>query len=130
METTPPNTPEPAPPTPPSGPDERQWKTFLHLSALIGLVLPTCGNIVGPLVIWLLKKQELPGLEAEGRKVLNFQISATIYMVVLSLIGFIACVFVFLPLAVFIWWLVYTILGAVKASNNESIEFPLTIKFL
>lgn len=130
METTPPAVPEPTPPAPQPSPDEKQWKVVLHLSALAGLVLPSCGNIVGPLIVWLIKKQDMPALDPEGRKVLNFQISATIYIIVSSLIGAFTCVLVFLPFAVVIWWLVYTIIGAVKASNNEPFQFPLTIKML
>lgn len=130
MDTTPPAVPEPTPPTPQSGPDEKQWKLILHLSALAGLLLPYCGNIIAPLVIWLLKKQDVPALDAEGRKVLNFQISAAIYITVSSLIGFMTCFLIFLPIVVVIWWLVYTIIGAVKTSNGEAFEFPLTIKML
>jgi uncharacterized Tic20 family protein len=130
METTPPAVPEPTPPTPQPNPDEKQWKLILHLSGLAGLLLPYCGNILGPLVIWLIKKQEMPVLDAEGRKVLNFQISAAIYIFVSSIIGFMTCFLIFLPIGVVIWWLVYTIIGCVKVSNNEAFEFPLTIKML
>jgi uncharacterized Tic20 family protein len=130
MDTTPPAVPEPTPPTPQPSPDEKQWKVILHLSALAGIILPSCGNIIGPLVVWLIKKPEIPALDAEGRKVLNFQISAAIYIFVSSLIGFLTCFLAFLPIIVVIWWLIYTIIGAVKTSNNESFEFPLTIKML
>lgn len=131
METTPPAVPEPpTPPAPQPSSDEKQWKVILHLSALAGLVIPSCGNIVGPLIVWLIKKQDLPVLDTEGRKVLNFQISATIYIIVSTIIGAFTCFLIFIPLAVVIWWLVYTIIGAIKTSNNEAFEFPLTIKML
>jgi len=130
METTPPAVPEPPmPPAPQPSPDEKQWKVILHLSALAGLVFPSCGNIVGPLIVWLIKKQDLPSIDPEGRKVLNFQISATIYILVSGLVlGWFTCFIP--PFIVFIWWLVYTIIGAIKTSNNEAFEFPLTIKML
>lgn len=152
MDTTPPAAPEPNPepaptpasepapppvaaspvPLPPSGPDEKQWKTILHLSALAGLVIP-CGNIIAPLAIWLIKKPELPGIDGEGKKVLNFQISYAIYMIasiVVAAVGSCLIVPIILPLAVGIAWLVFTIIGGVKTSNGEAYEFPFTIKML
>lgn len=123
-----PNSPVPAPPTPPVNAEEKQWKVILHLSALSGFVIP-CGNIIGPLVVWLIKKPEMPGIETEGRKVLNFQISYTIYMI-LAALSFYICVGIVVFPAVFIAWLIFLIIGAIKVSNGENYEFPLTIKML
>ncbi len=129
-------TPEPAPaspiPLPPSSPEEKQWKVILHLSALAGLVIP-CGNIIAPLAIWLIKKPELPGIDPEAKKVLNFQISYAIYMIasiIVAAVGSCLIIPIILPLVVGIAWLVFTIIGGVKASNGEAYEFPLTIKML
>ncbi len=154
METPPPATPEPnpeptpaseivPPPTPAStpappavvsatSPEEKQWKVILNLSALCAFFIPA-GNIIAPLVIWLIKKTELPGLEAEGKKVLNFQISYTIYMIAAMVAFFVgSCLIVplILPLVVGIPWLIFTIIGGVKASNDEPYEFPFTLKML
>lgn len=138
MDTPPPATPEPTPnppanvppvpPTPPCSPDEKQWKVILHLSALSGFIIPF-GNIIGPLVIWLIKKPELPAIEPEGRKVLNFQISYTIYMVLAALSIYVCVGAVLLPIVAIIW-LIFTIIGAVKVSNGENYEFPFTIRML
>ena len=142
-EPTPPPAPEPAPsvpsapsptPLPPQQPvagsvSDQQWIVFLHLSALAGFVLPSFGHILGPLIIWLVKKPESPAIDAAGRNVLNFQISWTIWMVV-SFLTIWACVGVVVFPAVVIAWLVFVIIGAVKASNGETYQFPLTIKML
>jgi uncharacterized Tic20 family protein len=88
-----------------------------------------CGNILGPLIIWLVKKPEMPGLDTVGRTVLNFQISWTIYAIIAGLSIWL-CIGVVLVPAVLIAWLVFLILGAVKTSNGEPYQFPLTIKFL
>ncbi len=72
---------EPKPPSLPPSENEatvRQWITLLHLSALTGIILVGFGHILGPLVIWLLKKNEISGLDAAGKNVLNFQISWSI----------------------------------------------------
>jgi hypothetical protein len=121
--------PEPIPPQPPQpGMNERQWIVATHLSALIGLLVPF-GNIIAPLIIWLIKKQEYPGLDTVGRSVLNFQISWMIYAFVAGLTIWVCIGAILLP-AVVIAWLVFLIIGAVKASNGETYKFPLTIKML
>jgi len=130
---TPPILP-PAPETPaPSDGELRQWTVITHVSPLIGLVVPVAGNIAAPLIIWLIKKPELPGLEPVGKTVLNFQISWSIWMLIASAIGFAAsCLIVplLLPLGVAVAWIIFTAMGSMKASNGEPYEYPLTIKIL
>ena len=126
------------PPAPPPLPPEisdtsaRQWIITLHLSALAGLVIVGFGHILGPLIIWLLKKNEVPGLDAEGKNVLNFQISWSIWFFVSGLVAAVgSCLIVplALPVGTFIAWLAFVINGAVKASNGLNYQFPLTIRF-
>jgi uncharacterized Tic20 family protein len=129
---TPPATPDPVPQPPAQPPSSglsgNQWAVITHLSALAGLVLPA-GNILAPLVLWLVKKAEVPSLDQVGKDVLNFQISWTIYLLLSGLSLFFCIGMVLLPVAA-IAWLVFMILGAIKASNGERYNFPLTIKFL
>jgi hypothetical protein len=123
----------PLPPSPTGTADERRWLTILHLSALAGLVLPTFGHVLGPLIIWLVKKNDFPAMDSAGKAVLNFQISWTL----LAILSGIAAVFgsclivpLALPVVLFLAWLYLVFKGAVRASNGESTDFPLTIKFL
>ena len=119
----------PAPAQPPSSElSSNQWAVITHLSALAGLVLPV-GNILAPLVLWLVKKAEVPSLDQVGKDVLNFQISWSIYLLLSGLSMFFCIGVVLLPVAA-IAWLVFLILGTIKASNGERYNFPLTIKFL
>ena len=135
MDTPPPiNEPPAVPPTPnpPSDPSTRQWTVILHLSALSGLVVPF-GNILAPLIIWLLKKVEMPALDPVGKDVLNFQITYAIYAVasvIIAMVGSCLVIPIVLPFAVGIAWLVFTILGGVKASNGETYVFPGVIKLI
>lgn len=130
METPPLPDSDPSPQQPaPGGIGEQQWIVFLYLSPLAGIVLPSFGHILGPLIIWLLKKPESAAIDAAGRNVLNFQISWSFYAILAGL-SFFFCVGAFLFPAVVIVWLVFTIIGAVKASNGENYKFPLTIKML
>ena len=133
-----PSTPPPIPPaaqTPAAsgGITEQQWIVFLNISALAGFVVPSIGHILGPLIIWLVKKPESPAIDAAGRNVLNFQISWTIWMVasvVIAAVGSCLVIPIVLPFAVGIAWIVFVILGTIKASNGEPYTFPLTIKML
>jgi uncharacterized protein len=139
----PPQKDSPAVETPPlqqvqaSGSDaaERQWATVIHLSALLGFAGPHLFNILGPLIIWLIKKQDSPYLDAVGKRVLNFQISYSLYgFVAATLIGLLWWLVIGLflvPLYVIIAvaWLLFTIIGAIKESNGETYEFPFVIKF-
>lgn len=130
---TPPVLPPAAEPPEPSDGELRQWTVITHVSPLIGLVVPVAGNIAAPLIIWLIKKPELPGLEPVGKTVLNFQISWSIWMLIASAIGFAAsCLIVplLLPLGVAVAWIIFTAMGSMKASNGEPYEYPLTIKIL
>jgi len=129
------NQPPPCPPPLPgegNGASDRQWITILHLSALAGLVIVGFGHILGPLIIWLLKKNEVAGLDAAGRNVLNFQISWSLWFFLSGIVAAVgSCLFfpLALPVGTFIAWLAFVINGAVKASNGVGCKFPLTIRF-
>ena len=116
--------------------DPVTMSTLCHLSTFASFIIPL-GNIIGPLVVWLLRKDALPSVDKHGKAALNFNISITIYAAIgiaisvalmLVLIGFLL---VFVVIAgLFIWWLVATVMAAVKAGNGEFWEYPLTIRFL
>jgi len=116
-------TPPPVPATP-----ANSWNIALHLSGFAGLVFPF-GNIIAPLIIWLIKRAESPEIDATGKEVLNFQISFAIYAVVASLLCFLLIGFALLPI-VGIAWLILIVIAAIKTSNGEPYKYPLTIAFL
>jgi len=105
--------------------DERMWGMLCHLSSLSGGVIPF-GNIVGPLVIWLIKKDEYAFVDDQGKESLNFQISILIYTIVL------AVTIIGIPLAIgaMIFGLVMTVVAAIKANGGEYYRYPLTIRFV
>jgi uncharacterized protein len=108
-----------------------------HLSAMIGLVgLP---SPLGPLVVWLTKREAHPAIDDQGKEALNFNISAFLYAVVIFAIGFVfsfvtlglgTLLFVPVFFAVYIAWLVLVIVGATRASKGELYRYPLTIRFI
>ncbi|HZG84229.1 DUF4870 domain-containing protein [Paenibacillus sp.] len=108
--------------------DERMFGMLCHLIALIGFVIPL-GSIIGPLVIWLIKRDTSSFIDSNGRESLNFQISVAIYGIasaILILVG----IGIILSIAVGIFWLVMTIIASVKANDGVAYRYPLTIRFL
>ena len=107
--------------------DARQWATFLHLSLLAGFVLPGAGFVL-PIVLWQVKKNELPGIDAHGKVVANWLISALIYSVVCGLLTF---VLIGLPLLAVLGLLaiIFPIIGAVRANEGILWPYPLSIRF-
>jgi uncharacterized Tic20 family protein len=127
---TPPIAPPPSPPlvglAPPSR-DERTWGMLCHLAALAGNIIPF-GGIIGPLVIWLIKKDEYPFVNDQGKESLNFQIT--------MLIIFLACiplcfVLIGIPLiiAAGIYSLVMVIIATVRSNDGQAYRYPFRIQF-
>jgi uncharacterized protein len=115
-------------------PNERQWGMLCHLAALLQFVGPSLGNIIGPLIVWLIKKDEYPFVDEQGKESLNFQISMTLYMWVASLALVLTCVgLIIIPVVFAVLTLVdviFMIVAAIKASGGESYRYPMTIRFL
>ena len=136
--------PSPAPPlnqspTPTPTNEARTWEMFCHLSALAGLVFPL-GNIIGPLIIWQMKKSEFPSVDAHGKAALNFQLSALIYLVAVSLVtvgGFFFCIgWLLAPALVVAYAVIYfgsiilAVIAGLKANDGVPYAYPLTLKLV
>ncbi len=105
----------------------KQWALFLHLSQFLGIAVPFAG-LIAPIVIWQLKKDELPGIDAHGKVVMNWLLSFFIYVVVCILLMF---VLIGIPLmfALGLIAVIFPIVGAIKANNGELWPYPLSIRF-
>lgn len=100
----------------------------MHILGFSGLVFPF-GNIIAPLVLWLVKRSSSPLLDRTGKEVLNFQISFTIYYVIAGALCFILIGFLILPI-LFILWVVFIVMAAIKTGNGEDYRYPMTIRLL
>ncbi len=109
-------------------PEQKQMGMFLHLSQLLNVVLPPAGVVV-PIILWQIKKDEMPALDAHGKMVVNWLISSLIYFVI-SLVLIIVLIGILGLIALGIMSVVFPIIGGIKANNGELWEYPLTIKFL
>lgn len=143
---TPPSSPPPTPPPAAALPgddlpsaDEKQWAMFAHLSALLGALIttPICGlgSFLGPLIIWLVKKDTMKFVDDQGKEALNFNITLAIIglaMLIFSMITFGIGLILTVPLAVvlLIVWFVLSIVAAIKASNGEFYRYPMTIRLV
>ena len=109
--------------------DEQNWAMGCHLAALAGFLVPF-GNIVGPLVIWLLKRTEMPMVDRHGKESLNFQITVAIAFLICIPLAFVLIGFL-LMFVVGIGALILTIMAAVKVSNGDfEYKYPFAIRLL
>lgn len=108
-------------------PEVKNWAMLCHLTSLLGLM--TGLFFLGPLVVWLLKKDEHPFIDEQGKESLNFQISMLIYEVVAAMTICVVIGFVLLPILI-VLHVVFVILASVKVSSGFDYRYPLTIRFL
>ncbi len=109
--------------------DERMWGMICHLAALAGFVGIPLGNVLGPLIVWLIKREEFPLVADQGKESLNFQISMTIYGVICIPLMFVVIGFL-LGLALLIADVVFIIIAAMKANEGALYRYPLTIRLI
>ncbi|KGM57101.1 orotate phosphoribosyltransferase [Lysobacter arseniciresistens ZS79] len=112
---------------------------FAHLSALVGGLLTSAaggwGTFIGPLIIWLVKKDTMPFVNDQGKEALNFNITVAIVclaLVLLSIVTLGVGLIIAIPgwVIVGIAWLVLTILAAVKANEGVAYRYPLTLRLI
>ena len=106
----------------------KQWAMILHISFLAGFIVPIAG-LVAPILIWQLKKNDFPELDAHGKTVVNWMLSALIYGFVFFLLSFI---FIGIPLLIALGLLciIFPIVGGIKANDGKLWKYPLSIEFL
>lgn len=105
------------------------WGMLCHLTALSAFVGIPFGHLIGPLVIWLIKKNDYPFVEEQGKESLNFQISMTIYAIIAGLLCFILIGFALLAVLL-VAELILVIKASVRVSNGQEYRYPYTIRFL
>ncbi len=123
------STPTPPPPvTQVLSKDAKMWAMLCHLSALSTFIIPF-GSVLGPLIVWQIKKNEFPIVDDQGKEALNFQITTMIAAFVSLILVFVA-VGIVLLIAVGITSLVFTIIAAIKANNGETYRYPFSLRLI
>ena len=109
--------------------EERTWAMACHLSAVSGFFTGGLGAIIGPLVIWLIKKEDMPFVDEQGKEALNFQITMLLaglvsVFLMLVVIGFLLIVVVILL------DLIFTLIAAVRANDGVHYRYPISIRLI
>ncbi len=126
------------------GRDARMWAALCHVSAFAALIGVPFGHILGPLVVWLLKRADHPFVDDQGKEAVNFQISLTIYgliaaaLVVPAFVGGLVLpvafsglgLLVLAVIALAVVAIVFVILATIRANEGVWYRYPLTIRFL
>lgn len=107
---------------------DKQYAMFIHLSQLAGLIIPGLGWIL-PLVLWLTRKDQSAFIDENGKIVMNWIISSLIYGVVGTILIFLL-IGIPVLIALGICSLIFTILGAIRASEGTAWPYPLSIRIL
>ena len=131
--------------------DERTWAMFCHLSALLGVLTQIpFGNIIGPLVVWLLKRDRYPLVNDQGKESLNFQITIVVLLVLLIVavggtliavfavvghdeppLGFIAvCFGVLAVVGITFYDLISVIKAAFQVNKGIAYRYTIAIRFI
>jgi len=108
--------------------DARTWAMLCHIGAFAGYIIPF-GHIVAPLVIWLIKKDESPFVDDQGKESLNFQISISLYAIIAALLTLVVIGAVLL-IALVIFDVIMVIIASVRANNGERYRYPLCMRFI
>jgi uncharacterized Tic20 family protein len=121
------NTSAPGPSAAPTR-DERTWAMIAHLSAFVGLAIPL-GNLIAPLVIWLIKRDQSAFIADQAKEALNFNISVVLAGSVCAILVFVF-IGILLGVALFIYWLAMTIIAGIKASEGVQYRYPVALRLV
>ncbi len=109
--------------------DARKWAMICHLSALVGLIGNGIGFLIAPLIVWLVKKEDDPFIDEQGKEAVNFQITMFIAALVSGILILVA-IGIILLIVVGILMIVFPIIAAIKASDGVHYRYPLTLRLI
>lgn len=108
--------------------DEKLWGMLCHISAFAFFIFPF-GNILAPLILWMIKKDESPYIDRNGKESLNFQISMILYAIISALLVLILIGFILL-FALLLLDFILVVVAAIKANDGIEYKYPMTIQFI
>ena len=107
---------------------DKDFGLLVFASSFVGYLV-RLGSILGPLIIWLMKREESTFVDQCGRSCLNFKLSLLVYVIISAVLAFVGIGFIFLAI-LGILDLICTVLAIIKASEGKVYKYPLTIKFI
>ena len=121
--------PPPAPATE-TTPEQRTWGMLCHLAALSGFIGLPLGWILGPLIVWLIKKDTMPFVNDQGKESMNFGISVVIAAFVLSPTICLAGLGIILLIALGITAIIMVIIASVNANQGRWYRYPYAMRLI
>lgn len=109
-------------------PEARLWGMLAHFAGLIGFIIPF-GNLLGPLIVWQVKKDQMPFVDDQGKESLNFQITISIAAVVCIVLMLVLIGLVLLPLLGLVA-LVLMVIAGIKANGGERYRYPFVLRLI
>ena len=109
--------------------DARKLAMICHIVALVGLLGNGIGFLIGPLVVWLVKKEDDPFVYEQGREAVNFQLTMLLAVIVSIVLCFVFIGFFILPI-VLLMMIIFPIIAAMKANDGEHYRYPVTFRVL
>ena len=107
----------------------RTWCILAHATALVGFLVPVAGHLVGPLIVWLAKRQDSPEIDAHGKESMNFQISMLIWNAIAAIL---IVVLIGIPILILLHILniIFVIVASIQASEGKLYRYPLAIRLI
>ncbi|MGN8644506.1 DUF4870 domain-containing protein [Gracilibacillus sp. HCP3S3_G5_1] len=102
--------------------DERLFGMLIYLLSFFT-------TIIGPLIIWMIKRDESPFIDHHGKEYFNFFISFTIYGIVSWILVFLLIGLLLLPIVAILAF-IFTLIALFKAYSGEEYRIPLVIRFI
>lgn len=110
--------------------EENTWGMAAHMSALIGLIILPIGIVLGPLVVWLLKRKDSGFVDANAKEALNFQITVLIILFILGVLSALSGIFTILAFVVGLAGLALAVYGGLQAKKGDSYTYPFALRLI
>ena len=107
----------------------RTWCVLAHATALAGFLVPLAGHLVGPLIVWLAKRQDSAEIDAHGKESLNFQLSMLIYNAIAAILCLVLIGFFILGI-LHILNIIFVIIASIQASEGKLYRYPIALRLI
>lgn len=109
--------------------NERKWGMIIHMAALVGVLLPL-GLVLGPMLVWMLKKHDGEYFNVQGKKAVNFQLTILIAAFVFALLGMVIRPLFSLAFMAGIAGIVFAIIAGIQVKRGNNYNYPFSLKIL
>lgn len=109
--------------------NEKQWGAINHISALLGLLLPMA-LVLGPLLVWMLKRNESAFINEQGKQAVNFQLTILLASFVFMLLGYGMKLLMAISAIILVGGMVFAVIAAFSVYQGKSYRYPYAFRFI